>query len=191
MVLTLLIPLRRILGYEEIISPATLENVAKTIVFTGLIVGYSYITEGFIAWYSGNIVEKGIFHWRAVGYYAPLFWIMVFCNTIAPLSFYFKKIRTSIPLLFAISILINIGMYYERYVIILSSPAHGFDPYSWGLFQGPTWVEYGIILGSFSLFFFLFLLFVRFLPAVSMTELKEDLPLPRRGAGDKMGGGHA
>jgi len=180
MVLTLLIPLRRILGYEEIISLDILENVAKTIIFTGLIVGYSYITEGFIAWYSGNIVEKGIFHWRAVGHYGPLFWLMVFCNTIAPLAFFWKKIRTNTLTLFVISILINIGMYYERYVIILSSPAHGFDPYSWGLFQGPTWVEYGILIGSFSLFFFLYLLFVKFLPAVSITELKETLPVPRR-----------
>jgi Ni/Fe-hydrogenase subunit HybB-like protein len=180
MVLTLLIPLRRIFGYEDIISKPILENVAKTIVLTGLIVGYSYLTEAFIGWYSGNVAERGIFHWRAVGHYAPLFWTMVVCNAIVPLAFYFKRIRTSIPALFVISILINIGMYFERYVIILSSPGHEFDPYSWGLFQGPTWVEYGILLGSFSLFFFLFLLFARFLPPVSMTELKEDLPPPKR-----------
>ena len=180
MVLTLLIPLRRIFRYEDIISIPILENVAKTIVLTGLIVGYSYLTEAFIAWYSGNVAERGIFHWRAVGHYAPLFWLMVLCNAVVPLAFYFKRVRTSIVPLFVISILINIGMWFERYVIILSSPGHEFDPYSWGIFQGPTWVEYGILLGSFSLFFFLFLLFARFLPTVSMTELKEDLPPPRR-----------
>jgi molybdopterin-containing oxidoreductase family membrane subunit len=184
MVLTLLIPLRRILKLEDIISIPILENVAKTIIFTGLIVAYSYLTEAFISWYSGNVAERGIFHWRAVGHYAPLFWLMVFCNTIVPLALYFKKIRTRIAPLFVISILINIGMYFERYVIILSSPGHEFDPYSWSIFHGPTWVEYGILLGSFSLFFFLFLLFARFLPTVSMTELKEDMRPPRRTPGD-------
>jgi len=180
MVLTLLIPLRRLHKLEDIISIPILENVAKTIIFTGLIVAYSYLTEAFISWYSGNVAERGIFHWRAVGHYAPLFWLMVTCNTIVPLFLYFKKIRTSIVPLFIISILINIGMYYERYVIILSSPGHEFDPYSWSIFHGPSWVEYGILLGSFSLFFMLFLIFARVLPTVSMTELKEDMKSPRR-----------
>ena len=87
MVLTLLIPLRRIFRFEDIISLPVLENVAKTIVFTGLIVGYSYVTEYFIAWYSGNVAERTIFHWRAAGPYAPLFWLMVVCNAIVPLLF--------------------------------------------------------------------------------------------------------
>jgi hypothetical protein len=180
MVLTLLIPLRRIHKLEDIISMPILENVAKTIIFTGLIVAYSYLTEAFISWYSGNVAERGIFHWRAVGHYAPLFWLMVTCNTVAPLFFYFKKIRTNVVTLFIISLLINVGMYYERYVIILSSPGHEFDPYSWSIFHGPSWVEYGILWGSFSLFFLLFLLFARVLPTVSMTELKEDMKKPRR-----------
>ncbi len=185
MVLTLLIPMRRILRLEGVITMTILENVAKTIIFTGLIVAYSYLTEFFIAWYSGNEAEREIFHWRAVGHYAPFFWLMVFCNTIVPLALYFKKVRTRIVPLFIISILINIGMWYERFVIILTSPGHEYDPYSWGLYQGPTWVEYGILLGSFSLFFFLFLLFARFLPTVSMTELKEEMPVPRRVAREK------
>jgi molybdopterin-containing oxidoreductase family membrane subunit len=189
MVLTLLIPMRRILKLEEVITIPILENVAKTIIFTGLIVAYSYLTEAFIAWYSGNVAERGIFHWRAVGHYAPFFWLMVFCNTVAPLALYFKKVRTSIVPLFVISLLINLGMWYERFVIILSSPAHDQDPYSWGLYFGPTWVEYGILLGSFSLFFFLFLLFARFLPTVSMTELKEELTPRRRIATQPKSGG--
>jgi molybdopterin-containing oxidoreductase family membrane subunit len=134
-----------------------------------------------MAWYSGNVAERDIFIWRAVGHYAPLFWIMVVFNTIAPLAFFFKKVRTNLFTLMGISILINIGMYYERYVIILTSMAHEFDPYSWGLYIGPTWVEYGILTGAFSLFFLLFFLFAKFLPSVSITEVKEDLPLPRRG----------
>jgi len=189
MVLTLLIPMRRILKLEEVITIPILENVAKTIIFTGLIVAYSYLTEAFIAWYSGNVAERGIFHWRAVGHYAPFFWLMVTCNTIVPLALYFKKVRTSIVPLFIISLLINLGMWYERFVIILSSPAHDQDPYSWGLYFGPTWVEYGILLGSFSLFFFLFLLFARFLPTVSMTELKEELTPRRRAQSQPKSGG--
>jgi molybdopterin-containing oxidoreductase family membrane subunit len=92
--------------------------------------------------------------------------------------------------LFIIAILVNIGMYLERYIIILSSPARGFDPYSWGVYPGPTWVEYGILLGSFSLFFLLFLLFARFLPTVSITEMKEALPPPMRRRGELPGDRH-
>jgi molybdopterin-containing oxidoreductase family membrane subunit len=97
-----------------------------------------------------------------------------------PLLFFIKKVRTHIVCLFIISILINVGMYYERYVIILSSVGHEFDPYSWGVYPGPTWVEYGILFGSFSLFFFLFFLFAKFLPSVSISELKEEVQPPRR-----------
>lgn len=180
MVLTLLIPMRRIFGYERILNMDVLENVAKTILLTGVIMGYSYATEYFIAWYSGNVVERDIFHWRATGHYTIGFWIMIICNAVVPLALFVKKLRRNIVSLFAISILINIGMWYERYVIILSSPGHEFDPYSWGLYFGPTWVEWGIMLGSFGIFFFLFLLFAKFLPSVSLVELKEDLREPIR-----------
>jgi Ni/Fe-hydrogenase subunit HybB-like protein len=181
MVHILLIPLRRIYGLQDILDMRVLDMVARTIVLTGLIMGYSYATEGFIAWYSGNVAERGIFLWRATGRYAFLFWMMVAFNSIAPLAFFFRMVRGNLAALFSISILINIGMYYERYVIILSSPGHEFDPYSWGDYFGPTWVEWGILLGSFSLFFFLFLLFAKFIPSVSMTELKEESPPPMRG----------
>jgi len=183
MVLTLLIPLRRIHGFENILTMDIFENVAKTIVFTGVIMAYSYGTEYFIAWYSGNIYERDIFLWRAVGPYQVQFWIMVIFNAVIPFLFYFKKIRTNLITLFGISILINIGMWFERYVIILSSPAHEFDPYSWGLFKGPSIVEYGIMLGSFGMFFFFFLLFAKFLPSVSISEMKEELALPKRPGG--------
>lgn len=180
MVLTLLIPLRFIYRFERILNMGILENVAKTIIFTGLIMLYSYLTEIFMAWYSANTAEREIFHWRASGEYAVVFWIMFFCNAVAPLLFYIRVLRTRLVPLYIISILINIGMWYERYVIILSSPAHEFDPYSWGLYQGPSLVEWGIMLGSFSLFFFLFLIFAKLLPTVSITEMKEELPPPRR-----------
>jgi len=180
MVLILLIPLRRIFRFENLITLPILENIAKTIVFTGLIVGYAYGVEYFTAWYSGNMVERDTFIWRAIGEYAPQFWIMVLFNSVLPLAFFFKKVRTTLGSLFGIAILVNIGMWFERYVIIVGSVAHEYDPYSWGLYS-PSWVEFGILLGSFGLFFFLFLLFVKFLPSISMTEVKEHLAPPVRG----------
>jgi molybdopterin-containing oxidoreductase family membrane subunit len=172
MVLTLMIPMRKVFRYEAFITKDILDNIAKTIVFTGLIVGYAYAVEYFLAWYSHNIVEQESFRWRAEGEYALAFWIMVVCNSLVPLLFFFKKMRRSIPWLFGISILINIGMWYERFVIIIGGVAHDFMPHAWGRYS-PSIVEYGILIGSFSLFFFLFLLFVKHLPSVSMTEMKE------------------
>ncbi|NNG00076.1 MAG: polysulfide reductase NrfD [Desulfobacteraceae bacterium] len=174
MVLTLMIPLRAIFHYEEIITIKVLESVAKTIIFTGLIVGFAYGTEVFIAWYSHNAVEIETFRWRAFGDYSLEYWIMVVCNTVIPLLLLFKRIRTHIKWLFAISIFVNIGMWYERFVIIVGSVGHDFIPHAWGLYT-PTIVEFGIMIGSFCLFFFLFVLFVKHLPSVSMTEMKESL----------------
>ncbi|MBI5061983.1 MAG: polysulfide reductase NrfD [Desulfatitalea sp.] len=180
MVITLMIPLRKIFHYEQIITIQVLEMVAKTIVFTGLIVGFAYGTEVFIAWYSHNIVEMETFRWRAFGDYALEYWIMVVCNTIIPLLLLFKGVRTRLKWLFIISIFVNIGMWYERFVIIIGSVAHDYIPHTWGLYR-PTLVEFGIMIGSFSVFFFLFVLFVKHMPSVSMTEIKEALP---------SGGGH-
>jgi len=173
MVLTLMIPMRKIFRYEAFITKDILDNIAKTIVFTGLIVGYAYAIEYFLAWYSHNIVEQESFRWRAAGDYSLGFWVMVICNSVVPLLFFVRKIRRSIPWLFGISILINIGMWYERFVIIIGGVAHDFMPNAWGIYS-PSIIEYGIMLGSFSLFFFLFLLFVKHLPSVSMTEMKES-----------------
>jgi Ni/Fe-hydrogenase subunit HybB-like protein len=174
MVLTLMIPLRKIFNTQQIITMHVLESVAKTIVFTGLIVGFAYATEFFIAWYSHNPLEQYIFKWRPTGHYAVGFWIMAICNTVVPLFLLVKKIRTSIAALFVISILINIGMWYERFVIIITSVARDFIPHAWGLFA-PSLIEYGIMIGSFSLFFFLFCLFIKHMPSISMTEVKELL----------------
>jgi molybdopterin-containing oxidoreductase family membrane subunit len=175
MVVTLMIPLRKIFHLEEIITMRVLEQVAKTIVFTGLIVGFSYGTEVFIAWFSHNPVEVEAFRYRAFGDYALEYWIMVSCNSIIPLLFFFKKIRTHLRWLFIICLLVNVGMWYERFVIIVGSVAHDFLPYAWGLYR-PSIIEYGILVGSFCLFFFLFVLFVKHLPSVSMTEMKEISP---------------
>lgn len=174
MVLTLMIPMRKIFGYEAFITKDILDNIAKTIVFTGLIVGYAYAVEYFLAWYSHNMVEQESFRWRAVGEYSLAFWVMVICNSVVPLLFFIREVRRSIPWLFIISLLINIGMWYERFVIIVGGVAHDFMPNAWGAYS-PTRIEIGILVGSFSLFFFLFLLFVKHLPSVSMTELKESV----------------
>ena len=174
MVLTLMIPLRKVFHFERLITMDVLENVAKTIIFTGLIVGFAYATEFFIAWYSHNIVEAESFRWRVGGDYQVQFLIMVVCNTILPLLFFIRKIRRTIAWLFGIAIFVNIGMWFERFVIIVGGVAHGFMPHTWGLYS-PTAIEFGIMFGSFCLFFFLFLLFVKHLPSVSMTEIKEAL----------------
>jgi Ni/Fe-hydrogenase subunit HybB-like protein len=174
MVLTLMIPLRKMFHYEQIITVKVLESVAKTIVFTGLIVGFAYGTEVFIAWYSHNSVEIETFRWRAFGDYSLEYWIMVTCNTIIPLLFLFKKVRTQVRWLFVISLFVNVGMWFERFVIIVGSVAHDFIPYAWGLYK-PSGIEFGIMVGSFCLFFFLFVLFVKHMPSVSMTEMKETV----------------
>jgi Ni/Fe-hydrogenase subunit HybB-like protein len=180
MVLILLIPLRRLFKFENLITLETLENIAKTIILTGLIMGYSYLTEHFISWYSGDNTEKDNFYWRMVGYYREWFWLMVFGNSIAPLFYFFKKLRTNTIALYVIAVFVVVGMWYERYVIIIGAPAHAYDPYIWRHYPGPTWVEYGILFGAFSLFFFFFFLFAKFLPTLSLADVKEEAGPPRR-----------
>jgi Ni/Fe-hydrogenase subunit HybB-like protein len=182
MVITLLIPMRKIFKVEKLITMKNLESMAKVILLTGLIVGYAYAIEFFLAWYSGNPYELAVFKWRASGDYAPAFWIMVSCNSIIPLLFFFKKIRTNIFWLLVISILINVGMYFERYVIIVTSLSHDFLPFAWGNYS-PTWVEITISIGSWGFFLMLFFLFAKFLPSISITEVKEILPLPMKKGG--------
>ncbi len=173
MVITLMVPLRKLFRYERYITLDVLENIAKTIIFTGLIVAFAYGTEVFMAWYSGNPIEMETFRWRITGHYGLFFWIMVTCNTLVPLLFFFKRIRTSIPWLLGICLLVNIGMWFERFVIIVGSVAHDFIPHAWGHYA-PTLVEYGVMLGSFCLFFFLFVLFVKHMPSLAMAELKHS-----------------
>ncbi|MFQ5682203.1 MAG: NrfD/PsrC family molybdoenzyme membrane anchor subunit [Candidatus Binatia bacterium] len=177
MVITLLIPVRRIFRLDAYITQRHLENLAKLIILTGLIVGYAYVVETYITWYSNNIPEWQRFVFNVTGAYAIPFWIMILFNSLVPLLFFVQRIRTSTPWLFGIAILINIGMWMERFVIIVGSLAHGYDPHSWGLYF-PTWVDISITLGSFAWFFFWFLLFTKFLPVVSMVEVKEELPPP-------------
>lgn len=192
MVLTLLIPVRRIFRLESLITPRHLDNMAKIILATGSMVGYSYIIEFFIAWYSGNPYESFTFLNRALGPYAWSYWIMFTCNAIIPQLLWFKRFRQTPGLLLVISIFVNIGMWFERFVIVVTSLSRDFLPSSWGVYW-PTWVDLLTFLGSFGLFFTLFLLFLRFLPIVAMAEVKSVVPAaglelgPHRGHGQYWG----
>jgi Ni/Fe-hydrogenase subunit HybB-like protein len=175
LVLTLLIPLRRLMRLEQAITPWHLDNLAKVILLMSLVVSYSYITEAFMAWYSANPFERTTFQMRYWGPYAPLFWLMVFCNCIVPLALFSPRLRRNMGVLFVISIFINIGMWTERFVIIAGSLATNFMPSQWGFYK-PTWVEITITAASFGWFLMWFTLFAKFLPIVSMTEVKEGIP---------------
>ena len=175
MVLTLMIPLRVWFKLEHIITLKHLENMAKIILLTGSIVGYAYSMEFFIAWYSGNEYEAFVFQNRAFGPYAWGYWIMMSCNVITPQFIWFKKIRTSPKALFVLSIFVNIGMWFERFVIVVSSLHHDFLPSSWDYFSPTIW-DVTLFLGSFGLFFTLFLLFLRYLPLIAIAEVKSVMP---------------
>lgn len=175
MVLTLLIPARIIFDLKHIITIKHLENMAKIILLTGSLVGYSYAMEFFIAWYSGNPTESFAFVNRAFGPYAWAYWIMISCNVLTPQLIWFKKVRTSPLILFILSIFVNIGMWFERFVITVTSLANDFLPSSWGYFSPTIW-DLATFIGSFGLFFTMFCLFVRFLPMVALAEVKTVLP---------------
>ncbi|MCH7748110.1 MAG: hydrogenase [Acidobacteria bacterium] len=175
MVITLLVPMRRIFKLESYITVHHFENLAKLMLMTSLIVSYAYVVEFFIAWYSGSPFEQGTFYDRMFGQYWAYSWTMFTCNVGVPLLLFSKAIRTNLRALFVISIFVNIGMWLERYVIIVSSLSHDFDPANWSGVYSPTWVEAAITLGAFGLFFTLFLLFVKNFPAISITEMKETM----------------
>ncbi len=174
MVMTLLIITRRVLHLEAFITVGHLQAMAKIILATGSLVGVAYGTELFMAWYSGNPYERFTFFNRAFGPYAWAYWLMVFCNVIVPQIFWSARARRSIAVLFTASILVNVGMWFERFNIVATSLARDFLPSSWSHYT-PSWVEVGILLGSFGLFFTCYLLFVRFAPVISYHEVKHTL----------------
>ncbi len=171
MVQTLLLIARKVLGLENYITMFHIESMNKIILLTGSIVGVAYITEFFIAWYSGVEYEQYAFINRSTGPYWWAYWSMMTCNVITPQLFWFKKIRINIPLSWILSIIVNIGMWFERFVIIVTSLHRDFIPSSWVMFY-PTWTDVGIFVGSIGLFFVMFLLFIRVLPSVAMAEVK-------------------
>ncbi|RMH23042.1 MAG: hydrogenase [Acidobacteria bacterium] len=175
MVVTLMVICRVVFKLEHVINPLHFDRMAKLMLLTGSLVGYAYSMEFFIAWYSGNLYELFVFINRATGPYAWAYWTMVSCNVIVPQFYWFKRLRTHMGFLFVSSILINVGMWFERFVIVVTSLHADFMPSSWDYFK-PTFWDLATLAGSFGLFFTMFTLFVRFLPMVAMAEVKSVLP---------------
>ena len=175
MVLTLLIPFREIYNLHDLVTDKHIDNMCKIILLTGSLVGYAYSMEFFIAWYSGNPFEIYAFTNRAFGPYWWAYWAMITCNVAAPQLFWFKYCRQNPWVVLAIVMFPNTGMWFERFVIIVTSIHRDFLPSSWGYFS-PTWVDITLFVGTIGLFVFLFLLFVRFLPIINMFEVKGITP---------------
>ena len=175
MVLTLSIPCREWFGLKHLITHRHIENMAKVMLATGMIVSYAYSVEFFMAWYSQQPYEQFVFLNRPLGPYAWAFWTMVTCNVIAPQAIWFTAVRKNVWAIFIVAMFVNVGMWFERFVIVVTSLHRDFLPSSWAMFA-PTWVDLGMFLGSFGLFFTLFLLFCRFLPMVAIAEVKTVMP---------------
>ena len=175
MVMTIAIPIRWIYGLEDFVTLRHLENMAKVMLATGLIVSYGYLMESFSSWYTGDPFERFLTFNRMTGPYAVQFWTMIFCNVLAPQALWLKRLRTSVPVLFVIAITVNVGMWVERYVIVVTSLHRDFLPSSWGMYAGTRW-DWATFIGSIGLFFALLLLFIRFLPVISIFEMRALLP---------------
>ncbi len=182
MVYSLVLPLRHMFRLEEIIKAEHLEALIKLTLLTSTIVAYAYGVEFFVAWYSGNEFEWAIFQKRATGPYCFYFWVMVFCNCLFPLAFWSKRVRYNQTICFIICLLVNVGMWFERYNIIVSSLVEDFLPSNWGHYE-PRLIEIALTVGSFGWFFTWLLIFCRFFPLVSMSEVKLIMPKPLRGDG--------
>ncbi|WP_036098122.1 NrfD/PsrC family molybdoenzyme membrane anchor subunit [Leptospira noguchii] len=174
MVVTLMVIAREVFNLKDYITMKHLENMNKVIMVTGLIVGLAYSTEFFMAWYSGNEYEGFTFVNRAFGPYGWAYFIMFSCNVFSPQVFWWKKLRTNIPVMFIISIIVNIGMWFERYVIVMTTHAD-FLPSSWDMYI-PTVYDFMMLIGTFGIFFTLFLLFCRIMPVIAVAEVKTVMP---------------
>jgi molybdopterin-containing oxidoreductase family membrane subunit len=175
MVVTLMVPARAFFGLKDLVTIRHLDNMNKIILATSCMVGYAYGVEFFTAWYSGSPYEMFAFLNRSLGPYAWAYWTMVACNVVVPHLFWFRKCRTTPWMMVVICVLVNVGMWMERFVIIVASLSRDYLPSSWRMYV-PTWVDLLMLLGSFGLFFTLFLLFCRYLPMVAMAEVKSVLP---------------
>jgi Ni/Fe-hydrogenase subunit HybB-like protein len=175
MVLTLAIPARKMFKLQDFITMKHLENMGKIMLATGLIVFYSYITEAFYAYYSGNPFERYMMMNRAFGPYWKMYWMLILCNGLAPQLMWIKRCRTSAGWLFFTAMFVNVGMWLERFVIIPVSLHRDFLPSSWGMYHGTRW-DWAMYIGSIGLFFFLLFLFLRFLPMISIFEMRTMLP---------------
>ncbi|HEY7292407.1 MAG TPA: NrfD/PsrC family molybdoenzyme membrane anchor subunit [Vicinamibacterales bacterium] len=175
MVITLAIPIRAVYGLEDFITLRHLQNMAKVMLVTGLIVAYGYGTEAFIAWYSADKYEMFVPFNRVTGPYWWTYFALILCNVLVPQILWFKRIRTNVPMLFVLSLVINVGMWLERFVIIVTSLHRDFLPSSWGRYSPSFW-DWSTFIGTIGLFVFLLFLFVRFLPMISIFEMRTILP---------------
>jgi len=175
MVLTLAIPIRAYYGMEDFITMRHIQNMAKVMLATGLIVFYGYAVEAFMGWYSASSWEGFMIRNRMTGPYWYMYWTLILCNGIIPQLLWFKKVRMNIPVLFAIAIVVNIGMWLERYVIIVTSLARDFLPSSWGMYAGTKW-DWMTYIGTLGLFTWLLFLFLRLVPMISMFEMRTIIP---------------
>jgi molybdopterin-containing oxidoreductase family membrane subunit len=175
MVLTLAIPIRAVYGLEDFITIRHLQNMAKVMLVTGLIVAYGYATEAFVAWYSGNLYEGFMFWNRLTGPYAPVYAALLLCNVVVPQALWFSRVRSNVVMLFGISLVVNVGMWLERFVIVVTSLHRDFLPSSWGMYRPTIW-DWGTYVGTIGLFLALLFLFLRFLPMISIFEMRTILP---------------
>lgn len=172
MVMTLAIPLRAVYKLQDFITTRHLDNMAKILLATGLIVAYGYIMETFVAWYSGNPYEEYMMLNRMGGPYAPFFWALIVCNVLVPQVLWSRRVRANVPALFVIALVVNIGMWLERFVIVVTSLHRDFLPSSWGMYSGTVW-DWATFVGSLGLFLALFFVFIRLLPMISIFEMRE------------------
>jgi molybdopterin-containing oxidoreductase family membrane subunit len=184
MVLTLLIPLRKMYGLEDFITMRHLENMAKVTLVTGLIVVYGYAMEAFFAFYSANQFERYMWLNRAFGPYGWTYWLLIFCNGLVPQTLWVKRLRTNIVWLFLVALVVGVGMWLERFVIVVTSLHRDFLPSSWGMYYPTIW-DFSTFFGTIGLFVTLMFLFVRVLPMISIFEMRTLLPQARvKGGGD-------
>jgi Ni/Fe-hydrogenase subunit HybB-like protein len=175
MVLTLAIPIRAVYGLEDFITLRHLQNMAKVMLVTGLIVAYGYLTEAFIAWYSADKFEQFVPYNRATGPYGPVYWLLLLCNVVLPQLLWFRRVRSQPVFLFIIALVVNTGMWLERFVIVVTSLHRDFLPSSWGMYL-PTFWDWSTFVGTIGLFLTLLFLFLRFLPMISIFEMRTILP---------------
>ena len=171
MVMTLAIPLRIFYGMEDFITMRHIHNMTKVMLVTGMIVAYGYANEAFFAWYSGNPYEGYMMFNRMTGPYAVFYWSLIAINALMIQLFWFRRVRENIPLLFLLSLLVNVGMWLERFIIIVTSLHRDFLPSSWDMYEPTRW-DFGMLAGTIGLFLALFFLFIRFLPAIAMFEMR-------------------
>ena len=175
MVLIIAIPLRAVYGLTDFITSRHLQNMAKVMLATGLIVAYGYLSEIFFSWYSGNEYETYMMQNRMTGPYAMMYWALIACNVIAPQFLWFRAVRKSPVLLFISAIIVSIGMWLERFIIVVTSLTRDFLPSSWGMYY-PTYYDWSTFIGTIGLFVALLFLFIRFLPVISIFEMRTILP---------------